>query len=85
MGRIFTTDFHFGEKKYSALVSYTADRNDLDINVKVSDPSLHHLLPDGNFTYNSRSGLDVRAVQEKEQAQELVGSIVRSIERQLDL
>jgi hypothetical protein len=56
MGRIFTVDFDFGERKYPALVKITATQQFFAVTYHVPDASLHHLLPGGKVTYNNIEG-----------------------------
>lgn len=85
MVRVFSTNFEFQGKTYTTKVYLTMDESDFAIHISVPDPSLYYLLPEGKINYNSKKGLDLGVVEKKQQAQELVGNIVRSVEKQLHL
>ncbi len=51
--------------------------------ISVEDPSLYSLLPDGKISYTSKNGLETNIADKELQAQELVGSVVRSVEKHL--
>jgi hypothetical protein len=83
MGRVFSTSFHYSGHAYTALIALTWQQGDLSINIQVPDTALHHLLPQGRLNYNSKEGLGPLGQPEKEQAQELVGCIFRTVEKHL--
>jgi hypothetical protein len=83
MIRVFTTSFEFQGRTYSSMVQMTIDKSDFAMQISVEDPSLYSLLPDGKISYTSKSGLKTNIADKKLQAQELVGSVVRSVEKHL--
>jgi hypothetical protein len=83
MIRVFTTSFEFQGRTYSSMVQMTIDKSDFAMQISVEDPTLYSLLPDGKISYTSKSGLKTNIEGKRLQAQELVGSVVRSVEKHL--
>lgn len=55
MARAFTTQFRHHNKAYTAVVTQT----DSSVSFYVPDESLHHVMPQGRFSYNPQQGLPV--------------------------
>ena len=85
MIKVFTTSFEFQGRTYNSMVQMTVGKRDFAMQICVEDPSLHYLLPDGKIIYSSQNGLKTNIPDKKFQAQELVGSVVRSVEKHLYL
>lgn len=83
MIKVFTTSFEFQGHTYSSMVQMTMDERDFALQISIQDPVLHNLLPGGKISYTSKKGLTINEVEKKQQTQELVGSIVRSVEKHL--
>ena len=83
MIKVFTTSFEFQGRTYYSMVQMTVGKTDFAMQISVQDPSLHNLLPDGKICYTSKNGLKTNIPDKKLQAQELIGSVVRSVEKHL--
>lgn len=82
MGRIFTVDFDYGEKKYPALVNITAGQQFFAVTYHVPDASLHHLIPGGKVTYNNIEGF-TSITSKNKYALELIECITNAVEEHL--
>jgi hypothetical protein len=51
MARLFTLNFHFREKPYSALVTIRDNGYDMVCIVKYMDEELHQVIPSGKFVF----------------------------------
>ena len=75
MANNFTTKFYYNEVPYTAHISQV----DASLYIFVSNPELHHLLPDGKAVYHSEKGLELSHPQMTEY-QNLMAAILTSIE-----
>ena len=83
MAREYTIPFEFQDKAYQAFVQLGMQGKDLDIQVSLPDESLREIIPNGKLDYNSKSGLSQEVAKNQLLAQELVGCVVRAIEKHL--
>lgn len=83
MERVFTTHFEFNGKTYTTCVKQQSDKRDFAFQAEVPDESLLYLLPNGKVVYSSRTGVERQGMPNDLQTQELVGSILRSVEPHL--
>jgi hypothetical protein len=57
MVRLFTIPFTYQEQTYSAIVSITGVDGSTTVNIVLPDESLHHILPEGKFSFNAQEGM----------------------------
>ena len=55
MAHSFTVLFHHNNQEYTAVVSQLQD----SVCIYLPDQSLHHILPQGRFSYNLKKGLNI--------------------------
>lgn len=82
MARLFSVDFDFREKVFSAMVLLNDAGNELSIEIKTYDPALKDLIPGGNLSYIGEDGYQFLEGF-KDQARELVASIADAIKHHL--
>jgi hypothetical protein len=58
MARLFTLNFHFRGKPYSALVTIRDNGYDMACIVKYMDEELHRLIPSGRFMFQLSGGMN---------------------------
>lgn len=83
MGRIFTVDFLFEGRQYTAIVKITTAADLFSVHIHVPDTSLHHLLPGGSVVYKSTEGLTSLPSETAAPSAELIACMVRAIEQYL--
>jgi hypothetical protein len=52
MARLFTLNFHFKEKTYTALVSFRTIGYDMSFQVRYMDNEIHQIIPGGRLMFN---------------------------------
>lgn len=83
MGRIFTVDFSFGGRVYTAFVKISAVSGDFSVHIHVPDTTLHHLIPEGNIIYHNGDGLTSLQQSTSPPAFELIDRIIGAVEMYL--
>lgn len=83
MGRIFTVDFLFEGRQYTAFVKITTATDLFSVHINLPDTTLHHLIPDGVIVYKSSDGLTSLRRETAAPASELISRIVQAIEEYL--
>lgn len=75
MARTFTVLFHHDHREYTAIVSQLRD----SVCIYIPDQSLHHILPQGRFSYETQKGpnLDSRS---RSPVQALMQDVLAAIE-----
>ncbi|RPD48096.1 MULTISPECIES: hypothetical protein [Chitinophagaceae] len=84
MGRIFTVDFSFEGRQYTAFVKITTASDLFSVHIQVPDTTLHHLIPNGTIMYKSTEGLSSLQRETNGPSYELISRIVQAIERYLE-
>ena len=49
MVRLFSVDFNFKDESYTALVNSYMKDNEISFEIKLYDPALHGILPEGKI------------------------------------
>jgi hypothetical protein len=81
MGRIFTVDFSFEGRVYTAFVKITTASDLFSVHIHVPDNTLHHLIPDGTVVYKSSEGLSTLQRETNGPSFELISRIVQAIDK----
>ena len=84
MGRIFTVDFNFEGRNYTAFVKISNGAELFSVQIHLPDITLHHLIPEGNITYKSTEGLTAVRQATPTPALELMSRIIDAIEEHLN-
>lgn len=82
MARVFTTRFNFNHQIYDAIVTVSSVEGQMQFTVRVMDPELLQLLPDGHLNYTGKDGFKQVLVQ-NHLAESLIQSIAVSVEQHL--
>lgn len=80
MGRIFTVDFWYGGRQHTAFVQLITSADHFLVHINVPDPVLHHLIPGGVITYNSKEGISSLHADAQSPSFELIERIIAAIE-----
>ena len=83
MGRIFTVDFTFERRSYTAFVKISNGSELFSVHIHLPDITLHHLIPNGEIAYNSAEGLNAIRQQMPTPALELMSRVIDAIEAHL--
>jgi hypothetical protein len=83
MSRIFTTKFSFNARVYDAFITMVTKDGNASFAIKLTDPDLHHLIPDGEIRYHGKEGFKKLELMQNEPAQSLVICISEAIEDHL--
>ena len=75
MARSFTLNFTFDHQSYMAVASVLQD----SVCVYIPDEGLHHLLPQGRFSYDAQQGLNIDATA-RTPIQKLMLAVFNAIE-----
>lgn len=84
MGRIFTVDFLFEGRKYTAFVKIATVADLFSMHIHLPDTTLHHLIPDGNIVYKSSEGFSALRQATPTPALELMSRVIDAIEEHLN-
>jgi hypothetical protein len=84
MGRIFTVDFSFEGRIYTAFVKIATAADLFSVHIHLPDTTLHHLIPEGNIIYKSTEGLASLRQVTPTPALELMSRIIDAIEEHLN-
>lgn len=80
MGRIFSVEFSFEGRSYTAFVKISNGAELFSVQIHVPDSTLHHLIPEGNITYKSTEGFNAIRQATPTPALELMSRIIDAIE-----
>jgi hypothetical protein len=58
MARVFTTSFEFNHQRYQAIVTIISKGDQLNFNVRLLDPDLHDIVPEGVINYSGIDGFE---------------------------
>lgn len=75
MSRVFTTSFLYKGETYTAIVYQTSS----SISIRVADPALQHLLPEGKIVYSTEQKFETNT-QQLTPAHDLIFAILASME-----
>jgi len=76
MARAFTSTFTYEGKNYTAVITQIYG----SVSIYVPDERLHHILPQGKFTFNPAQGVKIDTPK-LSPAQNLVLSILSAVEK----
>jgi hypothetical protein len=82
MSRIFTIDFQYHNKTYSALVTLLEKETELSLQIHIQNTDLAHILKTGQLVYRGKEGLIDLEHPDTERA-ELMFTIANAIEQHL--
>lgn len=83
MGRIFTVDFDFEGRSYTAFVKISNGSELFSVHIHLPDTTLHHLIPGGSINYTSTEGFTAMRQATPTPALELMSRIIDAIEAHL--
>ncbi|OLY91269.1 hypothetical protein SAMN05444008_112150 [Cnuella takakiae] len=83
MGRIFTVAFTFEGRSYTAFVKISNGGDLFSVHIHLPDTTLHHLIPEGNISYNSTTGFQAMRHATPTPALELMSRVIDAIEAHL--
>lgn len=84
MARIFTVEFSFERRNYTAFVKISNGSELFSVHIHLPDTTLHHLIPNGEIAYNSAGGLNAIRQAMPTPALELTSRIIDAIETHLN-
>jgi hypothetical protein len=83
MARLFSVDFNFKDESYTALVnSYMKDK-EISFDIKLYDPALYNIFPEGKLSYKGRKGYETLGDFNYPHSRELIEAIAGAIDRRL--
>jgi len=80
MVKVFTTQFHFNQQYYDAIITVLGKNEKTLFQVKVLDMDIHHLLPGGEATYVDKEWLKDQYDHNNALTQSLLQSIAKVID-----
>jgi hypothetical protein len=83
MGRIFTVDFLYEGKSFTAFVKISNTADLFSVHIHLPDTSLHRLIPQGNIFYKNTEGLTSIRHDANAASFELVNQVINAIEQYL--
>lgn len=75
MAQVFTTPFQFRGATYTALVSLEGG----SFSIRINEPALLHVLPDGQLHYNPEQGLELNP-QDLTDTQDILAAIFTALQ-----
>lgn len=82
MSRIFTIDFQYHNRTYSALVTMVEKERELSLQIHIQNTELARILKTGHLIYKGKEGL-VNLEQPDSERDELMFTIANAIEQHL--
>lgn len=83
MVRLFSVDFNFKDESYTALVNSYMKDNEISFDIKLYDPALHSILPQGKLSYKGRKGYETLGDFNYPHSRELIKAIAGAIDSRL--
>lgn len=83
MGRLFSFDFNFENQTYTAMVHMAMQESEILFDIKIYDPKLHSILPEGKLTFKGKSGYKYIDSFKYTQSRNLILAITEAIEMHL--
>lgn len=83
MDRLFSVDFNFRDESYTALVKSYMKDNEVSFDIKLYDPALHSILPEGKLSYKGRNGYEILDNFNYPFSRELILAIAVAIDNRL--
>jgi hypothetical protein len=83
MARVFTTSFEFNHQRYQAIVTILSKGDQLNFNVRLLDPELHEIIPEGVIDYLGANGYEKMDNIRNNFAQSLINKVGEAVNNHL--
>ncbi len=83
MVRVFTTSFEFNHQRYDAIVTIIANGDQLNFNVRLLDPDLQEVFPEGIISYSGANGFEQLNDDKNNFAQGLIRKVGEAVNQHL--
>jgi hypothetical protein len=84
MVRLFSVDFNYQGESYTAMVNSYMKDHDVFFEIKLYDPALYNILPEGKLSYEGRKGYEKLDSYKYPYSRELIHAIAGAIDTRLE-